>query len=117
MRPCFIFPADVQICEDMYAGAMLLKAGYKIAYTAEAKAYHSHNFTLQQHWQRYRKMGRFQRQNQALLKEFGKSEGEGKKLLQIMMKQGYKEGGLAQCLKIIFSSAVKYAAFASGRYI
>lgn len=111
------FPVDLQICEDMYAGAMLLKAGYKIAYTAEAKAYHSHNFTLQQHWQRYRKMGRFQRQNQALLKEFGKSEGEGKKLLQIMLKQGYKEGGLAQCLKIIFSSAVKYAAFASGRYI
>lgn len=111
------FPVDVQICEDMYAGAMLLKAGYKIFYAADAMVYHSHNFTLKEHWQRYREMGRFQRQNKELLKDFGTSEGEGKKLLQIMLKNGYTEGGLSQCLKIIVSSLVKYAAFAFGRYI
>ena len=110
------FPVDVRICEDMYAGAMLLKAGYRIFYAADAKVYHSHNFTLKESWQRYREMGRFQRQNQDLLKDFGTSEGEGKKMLQIMLKQGYIEGGLSQCLKVIVSSVAKYVAFASGRY-
>lgn len=111
------FPTDVRICEDMYAGAMLLQAGYRLAYAAEATVYHSHNFTLHQHWLRYREIGRFQRQYQWLLQEFGKSENEGIKLLQKMLKHGYAAGGISQELKIILSTAVKYLAFASGRYL
>lgn len=45
------FP-DVLLGEDTYACATLLKNGKKIAYTADAKVYHSHNYTLREEFKR-----------------------------------------------------------------
>src|ERR1700690_933678 len=45
--------------EDTYAGARLLLAGYKIAYTAEAMIYHSHNYTALEEFGRYFDIGVF----------------------------------------------------------
>ena len=71
------FPNDVNFGEDMYVAAKFLLAGYKTGYCAEAKVYHSHNYSLAQDFRRCREIGRFHKEQHWLLEEFGKAEGEG----------------------------------------
>ena len=68
--------------EDMYAAAKLLLNNKKIAYASTAKVYHSHNYTICQDFRRYFDMGVFHRNENWLLKEFGKAEGHGKKYIK-----------------------------------
>ncbi len=71
------FPADVIFGEDMYVAARMLKAGYKIAYAADACVYHSHDYSLLQEFKRYFDMGVFHAREPWIRKEFGGAEGEG----------------------------------------
>jgi rhamnosyltransferase len=63
--------------EDSYAGAKMLLEGYAIAYSAEAKVYHSHSYTILQEFRRYFDIGVFHQEERWILDEFGKAEGEG----------------------------------------
>lgn len=71
------FKNGLIVGEDTYAGAKILKAGYKIAYVAEAKVYHSHSYTVWQEFKRYFDIGVFHKCENWILKEFGKPTGEG----------------------------------------
>ena len=75
------FPEDVIFGEDMYVAAKLLKAGYKIAYAAEACVYHSHNYSLRQEFKRYFDMGVFHAREPWLREEFGSAENQGTKFV------------------------------------
>ena len=68
--------------EDTYAAAKLLLDNKKIAYAASAKVFHSHNHTICQDFRRYFDMGVFHKNENWLLKEFGKAEGQGKKYIK-----------------------------------
>ncbi len=73
------FPIHINFGEDMYAAAKLLMKGYKTAYCAEAKAYHSHDYSLKEEFTRCVEIGTLHKQEQWLLETFGKAEGEGVK--------------------------------------
>jgi rhamnosyltransferase len=74
------FPHAI-VSEDMYVGAKMLKLGYKIAYVADAKVYHSHDYTFIEEFKRYFDIGVFQAREGWIRDEFGKAEGEGVKLV------------------------------------
>jgi len=63
--------------EDTCAAADVLLKCKKIAYAADAKVFHSHNYTIDQDFRRYFDMGVFHRNENWLLREFGKAEGQG----------------------------------------
>lgn len=63
--------------EDTYAGAKLLKVGYKLAYVDTARVYHSHTYTVWEDFKRYFDIGVFHSMENWILCEFGKPEGEG----------------------------------------
>lgn len=75
------FPKDVIFGEDMYVATKLLKAGYKIAYSAEACVYHSHGYSLWQDMKRYFDMGVFHAREPWIRQELGGAEGEGVKFV------------------------------------
>ena len=75
------FPKKVIFGEDMYVAAKMLKAGYKIAYSAEACVYHSHDYSLLQELKRYFDMGVFHANEPWIRQEFGGAEGEGVKFV------------------------------------
>lgn len=104
------FPA-IDICEDMYVAGKLLLSGKKIAYMAEAEVEHSHEPDFREMWQRYRKMGAFQRANPWLQESFGSAGGEGMKLLQYQLKRIGKEKGIAGIGKIILLDMVRFISF------
>lgn len=109
------FPVRVNMSEDMYVGAKMLLENYGIAYVAEAEVYHSHNFTLKQHWKRYEAIGAFHRQEKWLLDTFGKSEGEGVKLLKTMLETAVKEREYMAISEIIMGTAIKYIGYLKGK--
>ena len=63
--------------EDVYIGAKFILAGYTLAYVAEAKVYHSHNYTILEEFKRYFDIGVFHQCEKWILSSFGKAEGEG----------------------------------------
>jgi len=75
------FPENVIFGEDMYMAAKFLLAGYKIAYTADACVYHSHNYSLIQEMKRYFDMGVFHAREPWIRQQFGTAESEGLKFV------------------------------------
>ena len=75
------FPACTIFGEDMYVAAKMLKAGYEIAYAANACVYHSHDYSLWQEMKRYFDMGVFHAREPWIRREFGGAEGEGIKFV------------------------------------
>ena len=76
------FKNGLIVGEDTYAGAKILKLGYKIAYIPEAKVYHSHSYTVWQEFKRYFDIGVFHKCENWIIEEYGKAEGEGFKYLK-----------------------------------
>jgi rhamnosyltransferase len=75
------FPTDVIFGEDTITVANLLLAGWKIAYVAEARVYHSHSYTWRQDFQRYFDIGVLHSREDWLLREFGQTSGEGRRFV------------------------------------
>lgn len=73
--------------EDTVAAAKILRKGHKIAYCAEAIAYHSHNYTLKEEFQRSFDTG-IARKGYAAIIDTGNSDtSRGKKYAQEMLLQ------------------------------
>lgn len=71
------FPASVILGEDTYVAARMLLNGWKIAYCAEARVFHSHDYTLAQEFGRYFDTGVFHGRESWIRQEFGQPSGEG----------------------------------------
>lgn len=71
------FPSNVILGEDMAVAARLLLAGKRVAYRADACAYHSHNYTPLEDFRRYFDTGVFHARETWLLDAFGGASGEG----------------------------------------
>lgn len=53
------FESPIIMDEDMLIAADFLRMGYKLAYQAEARVWHSHDYSLRQEYERYKKIGMF----------------------------------------------------------
>ncbi|PWB53162.1 MAG: rhamnosyltransferase, partial [Nitrosomonadales bacterium] len=72
------FPSDVILAEDMVVAARMLMRGWHIAYCAEAKVYHSHDYSMPEEFRRYFDTGVLHAREKWLLETFGYAEGSGK---------------------------------------
>ena len=75
------FPPDLILGEDTVTAAKLLQAGYKVAYVADAAAYHSHNYTTMQEFRRYFDIGVLHIRESWLQETFGNAGGEGRRFV------------------------------------
>ena len=75
------FPSDTILSEDMYVAAKMLLNNWAVAYCADAKVYHSHDYTIWQEFKRYFDIGVFHARESWIRKTFGAAEGEGKKFV------------------------------------
>lgn len=60
------FPDGTILNEDVMLAFRLMRAGYRVAYAADARVYHSHNYHLGQQFRRYFDIGASQAQAGAL---------------------------------------------------
>lgn len=75
------FPADVILGEDTIVAARVLMHGWKVAYQADAKVYHSHDYNCFQEFRRYFDIGVLHARESWMLDTFGKPEGEGRRFV------------------------------------
>lgn len=71
------FEADLIFGEDSCAAGRLLENGGKIAYSAEAAVYHSHNYSWSEEFCRYFDIGVFHDSQKWLLDSYGGAGGRG----------------------------------------
>lgn len=107
------FKQGLNTNEDMEFAAQAIMDGKKIAYVAEAKVYHSHNFTFKDIWKRYRAIGKFFKENQWILdvvSQYTKAESTGIKQAFAELKYLLKNSPLDIPRSILFS-LIKYIAY------
>lgn len=107
------FPEDVIFGEDMYVAAKLLKAGYKIAYAADACVYHSHGYSLWQEIKRYFDMGVFHAREPWIRQELGGAEGEGAKFVISELKYVSKHA-FWRVPEVLVRTLLRYSGFRLG---
>lgn len=73
------FPRHVILSEDMHVAAHMLLNGWKVAYSGDACARHSHNYTIMEEFRRYFDTGVFHAREAWIREEFGQAGGEGKR--------------------------------------
>jgi rhamnosyltransferase len=107
------FPANVIFGEDTIIAARLLLAGYKVAYVAEACAFHSHSYTLLQEFRRYFDIGVLHSRESWLLDEFGHANGEGKRFVLSEMRY-LRERDVWRIPSALIRNGVKWIAYRLG---
>jgi len=108
------FKNNLILGEDAYAGAKLLKLGYKIAYVADAVVYHSHSYTILQEFKRYFDIGVFHRMEYWLIEEFGKPEGEGLRYIKEELRFLIKKNDYLLIVVSFFRNIFKYLGYKLG---
>ena len=105
------FPEHAIFNEDMIYAGWMVKKGYAVAYAAEAKVYHSHNYSCSQQFHRNFDLG----VSQAEVFEGVPSEGEGVRLVKKSLSYLLKTGHIWMIPGLFFQSASKYAGYFLGK--
>ena len=71
------FPSGTIMGEDVIVAGKLLLKGWKMAYTANACVYHSHDYRIREEFERYFDIGVFHSDNRWIFDSFGRADGEG----------------------------------------
>ena len=108
------FPTNVPLCEDMFVAAKMLMSGLKIFYAADAKVFHSHNYTAAQEFRRYVQIGKFHAQESWIRETFGSAEGAGKKFVLMKLSALAKKNPV-ECFGALFRDAAKFFGYRVGR--
>jgi len=108
------FPSNVPLCEDMFVAAKMLMSGLKIFYAADAKVFHSHNYTAAQEFRRYVQIGKFHAQESWIRETFGSAEGAGKKFVWMKLSALAKKNPV-ECFGALFRDAAKFFGYRVGR--
>ena len=101
--------------EDMLYAAKAVKAGYRIAYAAEAEVFHSHNYTCMQQFRRNFDLGVSQAEHPEVFAGIS-SESEGVRLVKDTAKHLRKTGNTRLIPYLIVSSGCKYMGYLLGTH-
>ena len=107
------FPTNTILSEDMYVTAKMLLKNWSVAYCADAKVYHSHNYTIWQEFKRYFDIGVFHAREAWIRKTFGKAEGEGKRFVISEIKMLIKQNPLL-LFEMVFRDGMKFLGYRLG---
>ncbi len=100
--------------EDMLYAAKAVEAGYGIAYAAEAKVIHSHNYTCMQQFHRNFDLGVSQAQHPEVFAAYP-SESEGIRLVRTMAAHLKKKKMWSEIPYLIIQSGFKYVGYFCGK--
>ncbi|MBE5949648.1 MAG: glycosyltransferase family 2 protein [Lachnospiraceae bacterium] len=100
--------------EDMIFAADAVNKGYKVAYCAEAKVYHSHKYTGIQYFKRNFDMGVSQK-DYADRFNLVSSEKEGISLVKRTAEHLFKTGKGYLIFRLVWTSACKYIGYLCGK--
>lgn len=108
------FPKHVNFSEDTYVAAKMLLKKWEVYYCAEAKVYHSHNYTIIEEYRRYFEIGMFHGREKWIREVFGKTEKEGRKFIFSEIKYLLKENKIHIIINATLRNICKYIGYRIG---
>lgn len=100
--------------EDMIFASGAMKAGKKVSYTAEAKVYHTHNYTAKKQLQRNFDLGVSQADHPEVFEGIP-SESEGIKLVKMTASYLWRQKKVGLILVLVVQSAFKLLGYQLGK--
>lgn len=101
--------------EDMIYAARAVEAGYGIAYTAEARVVHSHDYSNRKQFQRNFDLGVSQAQHPEVFAAYP-SESEGIRLVRQLIRHLRESGHRSQIPHVVMQSGARYIGYQLGRH-
>lgn len=101
--------------EDMIYAARAVEAGYGIAYTAQARVFHSHDYSNRKQFQRNFDLGVSQAQHPEVFAAYP-SESEGIRLVRQLIRHLRESGHRSQIPHVVMQSGAKYIGYQLGRH-
>lgn len=101
--------------EDMIYCGGLIKAGFYVAYAADAKVYHSHNYTPLEQLKRNFDLGVSQADHPEIFEGIS-SENEGMRLVKETTNHFMKQGNFGAILDMVIQSAFKLIGYQLGKH-
>lgn len=108
------FDYPVKSNEDMFFAAKALQNGYRVAYTADARVYHSHDFSLREQYARNYLQGYEIERHRALLGEMSLNS-EGMQLVKTVSRDLLKEKRLGAVLCFGLDCAARWLGNRNGK--
>lgn len=108
------FPLHTIFNEDMIFTGGLIKAGYTVAYEAEAKVIHSHNYSGIQQFHRNFDLAVSQTDNPQVFAGV-RSESEGIRLVKDTMQYLIRRKKYFQIIQLVYISGCKYMGYLLGK--
>lgn len=108
------FDRPIPTNEDMLIAEKFLRSGYKLAYSAEAAVFHSHNFTLSQQYKRYCLIGKILKQYESRF-EAGEG-GYGLRFAVTIFCKLLKKGQITECAAFFLDCAARYLGNRKGKH-
>jgi rhamnosyltransferase len=107
------FQEPVMFNEDLFMAAKCILSGLRVAYRAEARVIHSHNYSLRQQFNRFFDNGISMRMNQWITK-YSSVGAAGSSLVKKQAKGLMASGHIHQLPRLVIESAVKLAGYKLG---
>ena len=108
------FEKDVLSNEDMLYAARAIRAGYTIAYAADAEVLHSHNLSPGEQYRRNWVQGYEIERHRELLKQ-ASSANEGMAMLRTVSGQLLRQGKILSAAGLLIDCAARYAGSKAGQ--
>lgn len=100
--------------EDMVFAAKAVKAGYRIAYAADAQVYHSHNYTGAEQFRRNFDLGVSQACHPEVFDGIS-SESEGISMVKKTIRHLWDSGHKKEIFRLIYTSGCKFIGYRLGK--
>lgn len=100
--------------EDMICAGTMIQKGYSVVYAADARVYHSHNYSGRQQFHRNFDLGVSQAEHPEIF-EGVPSEGEGIRLVKRSLGYLIRTGHFWLIPQLIWQSGMKYAGYFLGK--
>ena len=109
------FENDLIFGEDSCAAGRLLEKGGKVAYSADAVVYHSHNYSWTEDFRRYFDIGVFHQSQKWLLDSYGGAGGRGLDYIQSGLTYLYRRRSYGMIGDFMVRVGVKFLGYRLGR--
>jgi rhamnosyltransferase len=109
------FQEPVIFNEDLFMSAKFILSGYRIAYCAEAKVIHSHNYSIKQQFKRFFDNGISLSLN-PMIRPYRSVGGAGSRMVLDQMKGLWRQNKAHHIPRLIAESGAKWLGFKLGNY-
>lgn len=101
--------------EDTFTLAKLLRRGYCVAYVADARVRHSHNYSIGREFRRYFDIGVVHVRHRELIASFGTPSAEGRQYVRSELSYLFRKGYFLSLPGSIMRNGAKFIAYHLGK--